>query len=120
MSTETSNDLAAIEAHYRAHLERLTSGSTHYDGCWKDHYPCAILALLDLAHRRADETSAPLSDEALRVIWRMHGGEFHGPNVETGTMPEATLLPLLRSLIKARPLPPAGDSVGRAQEKSHD
>jgi hypothetical protein len=39
-----------------------------------------------------------VTDHALRALWRAHGGDFHGPNVETGTMPEATLLPFLRSL----------------------
>ena len=43
----------------------------------------------------------PLSDEALRVIWRMAGGDFHGPNVEHGYMPEAKLLPFLRRYITA-------------------
>lgn len=35
----------------------------------------------------------------LRKLWRDAGGSFHGPNVETGTMPEATLLPFLRKLV---------------------
>jgi hypothetical protein len=38
-------------------------------------------------------------DEAIRRAWLNAGGSFHGPNVETGTMPEAQLLPLLRSLM---------------------
>lgn len=41
----------------------------------------------------------PIDDDCLRGIWRRAGGEFHGPNVETGTMPEAILLPFLRGLI---------------------
>lgn len=40
-----------------------------------------------------------MSDEALRDMWCRAGGEFHGPNIETGAMPEADLLPLLRSLM---------------------
>lgn len=32
-------------------------------------------------------------------LWRAAGGRFHGPNVETGTMPEAQLLPFLVALI---------------------
>lgn len=36
------------------------------------------------------------SDDFLRALWRSQGGKFHGPNVETGTMPEAKLLPFLR------------------------
>lgn len=39
------------------------------------------------------------TDETLREFWRRNGGSFHGPNVETGTMPEAKLLPMMRKLI---------------------
>ncbi len=39
------------------------------------------------------------SDDHLRQYWRNNGGEFHGPNVETGSMPETKLLPLLRRLL---------------------
>jgi hypothetical protein len=35
---------------------------------------------------------------ALRAWWRAQGGSFHGPNIETGKMPEAKLIPLLRRL----------------------
>lgn len=38
------------------------------------------------------------TDDMLRKEWRKAGGRFHGPNVETGTMPEAKLLPYLRGL----------------------
>jgi hypothetical protein len=41
----------------------------------------------------------PPTDDELRQMWRGAGGEFHGPNVETGTMPEAALLPFLRKLV---------------------
>lgn len=47
--------------------------------------------------------SEPKTDDELRKWWRARGGAFHGPNVEHGTMPEAQLLPLLRSLLDARP-----------------
>ncbi len=36
------------------------------------------------------------TDDELRDLWKNAGGLFHGPHVETGTMPEATLLPMLR------------------------
>lgn len=39
------------------------------------------------------------SDADLRKAWRDAGGEFNGPRVETGSMPEAKLFPFLRSLI---------------------
>ena len=43
------------------------------------------------------------SDSELREMWRQAGGKFHGPMVETGTMPESQLLPFLRELIHSRP-----------------
>jgi hypothetical protein len=42
------------------------------------------------------------TDDELRALWRDHGGSFHGPNVETGTMREADLLPFLRGLQASR------------------
>lgn len=46
-------------------------------------------------------SDTPRTDEDLRKIWRDAGGSFHGPHVETGTMPEAKLLPFLRVLVAA-------------------
>lgn len=46
----------------------------------------------------AKKKVAKTEDDLQREFWRSKGGEFHGPNVETGTMPEAKLLPLLRTL----------------------
>jgi hypothetical protein len=43
-----------------------------------------------------------ITNDDLREWWRAQGGNFHGPNVETGTMPEAKLLPTLRILLAAR------------------
>lgn len=52
----------------------------------------------------AEQTIAPEiplypNDDFLRNLWRENGGNFHGPNVETGTMPEAKLLPFLRTMM---------------------
>lgn len=41
-----------------------------------------------------------MNDDQIRALWRSKGGEFHGPNIETGCMPEAQLLPFLRSLLQ--------------------
>lgn len=41
------------------------------------------------------------SDDELRALWVKAGGEFYGPNVETGAMPESKLLPFLRELLRA-------------------
>lgn len=59
------------------------------------------------ANQESDATLPPAatggkSDEDLREIWRAAGGRFHGPIVETGTMPEAKLLPFLRSLLEGK------------------
>lgn len=40
-----------------------------------------------------------VTDEDIRALWRSKGGKFHGPHIETGTMPEAQLLPFLRELL---------------------
>lgn len=42
-----------------------------------------------------------MTDHELRDFWRKAGGNFHGPYIETGTMPESQLLPFLRSLVAA-------------------
>ncbi len=39
-----------------------------------------------------------MTDDELRAMWREAGGRFHGPNIETGTMPESILLPFLRRM----------------------
>lgn len=38
----------------------------------------------------------------LRAMWKSNGGMIHGPNIETGSMPETLLLPLLEELINLR------------------
>lgn len=39
------------------------------------------------------------SDDFLRRLWRMNGGDFYGPNIETGVMPEDKLLRFLRTVM---------------------
>lgn len=55
------------------------------------------------------------SNVELRGMWYGAGGTFHGPRVETGTMPEAKLLPFLRSLIATAALRARGAVPSRAQ-----
>lgn len=45
------------------------------------------------------------SDDELREAWRNAGGSFHGPHVETGTMPETELFVFLRGMLKAGEMP---------------
>ena len=58
--------------------------------------------------RAAVSVSAPreapptLTDSDLREFWKIAGGNFHGPNIETATIPEARLFDILRTLIGAR------------------
>lgn len=40
-----------------------------------------------------------MTDEELKKMWLDAGGDFHGPNIETGTMPESSLIPFLRDLL---------------------
>lgn len=42
------------------------------------------------------------TDNELKVMWYDAGGSFHGPNIETGSMPESKLIPFLRKLIKTK------------------
>ena len=44
-----------------------------------------------------------MNTELMKKLWTDNGGEFHGPNVETGTMPESDLLPFLHSLQQKLP-----------------
>lgn len=66
---------------------------------------------IEVSEREAhpDENKSPtkcahygIDDDSLRAFWRKNGGEFHGPIVEHGSIPEAKLLPLLRSLLRWR------------------
>jgi hypothetical protein len=47
-----------------------------------------------------EETRRPPTDEELREIWRAAGGDFHGPNIEHGSMKEEDLLVFLRQLVE--------------------
>jgi hypothetical protein len=49
--------------------------------------------------RSAKEEKRMITYHELIGLWRAAGGRFHGPNVETGTMPEAMLLPFLQALV---------------------
>jgi hypothetical protein len=40
-----------------------------------------------------------LTDDEIRDWWQKQGGSFHGPNIETGSMREDLLIPLLRKLL---------------------
>lgn len=69
------------------------------DVCW-----CEVRES-DLPSFEESTPIAPIepSDEQLRRVWREAGGRFHGPNIETGTMPESKLLPFLRSMLDLAP-----------------
>jgi hypothetical protein len=79
-----------------------------------------VIAALRLA---AGASAGAVSDSDLRTMWRNAGGEFYGPRVETGSMPEAKLLPFLRSLAAKAALTPepvkAGDEVMHPNGENH-
>lgn len=53
-----------------------------------------------------NKLEASWTDDCLREYWRRLGGSFHGPHIETGTMPESKLLPMLKYLLVKADLPP--------------
>lgn len=46
----------------------------------------------------SDHSKDQLTDLELRASWLAAGGSFHGPNIETATMPVALLLRFLREI----------------------
>lgn len=103
MTTPTQGEHAQTEAQRRAKIIR--------DWCADCRIPlpsddeCARLVAALTAQPAAPQGVAYAatpdgepSNVDLRGMWYGAGGAFHGPNVETGTMPEAKLLPFLRSL----------------------
>jgi hypothetical protein len=69
---------------------------------WSDETAANIAgdggSLREAVKEEARRRQAEVTDDELRALWRANGGEFHGPNVETGYMPEEKLLPFLRRL----------------------
>lgn len=45
------------------------------------------------------EKKNDMTDDDIRALWRSKGGSFHGPKIETGCMPESSLLVFLRELL---------------------
>lgn len=72
----------------------------------KRAYARELVALLNTTPGPAVAPAA-VTDDELRKMWRDAGGRFHGPHVETGTMPESLLLPFLRNLATRTPEPQA-------------
>lgn len=56
-------------------------------------------ALCNVIRRMIAAPGRVISDDQIRAAWRSAGGEFHGPSIETGTMPESKLIPFLRGLM---------------------
>lgn len=71
---------------------RLAGGTSLYTAEQMHAYATQAVAA------QAPAAVAVPTDFELRERWRAAGGSFHGPCVETGTMPEAQLLPFLREL----------------------
>lgn len=57
-------------------------------------------AMLAAAQQEGEQpTAAKYTDKQLREFWLLRGGTLHAQNIETGSMPESLLLPLLNELI---------------------
>lgn len=76
------------------------SGIPDHAGAWV-RYEDHLAALVEAQQPSITPDGEP-SNVELRGLWYGAGGSFHGPNVETGTMPEAKLLPFLRELVRAQ------------------
>ena len=42
-----------------------------------------------------------MTDNEIRAAWRAAGGSFHGPHIETATMPEEKMFFFVRCLLEA-------------------
>lgn len=69
---------------------------------------------------QSEEYLFGISDEQLIRLWESAGGSFHGPNAETGTIPQEQLLPFLRRLLPTteRQTPPNLAAYAKAHRHS--
>jgi len=96
--------LIAVVAEWPHSADSHAAGLMIRDECLRMRGDQAVAA------RAATAAVAVPDDFELRERWRAAGGSFHGPCVETGTMPEAQLLPFLRDLAATPALPATEDS----------
>lgn len=116
MATERDALTAEMRSRILCAITDFGSMKPEDDEDWESWY-CAAFDMLGervrgilaaaLASAPAAAPNGERSNVELRGLWYGAGGSFHGPNVETGTMPEEKLLPFLRSLIAAEPAQPA-------------
>jgi len=60
MTNPTSKDVAAeMREHYGPAINRATLTPNHYEGCWRDHWACAVARLLDECDRRRPTVETP-------------------------------------------------------------
>lgn len=90
----------------------------------RDNWAGGVADALDAVLRAQPAASAePVKGEPddfeLRGMWYGAGGTFHGPNIETGTMPEARLLPFLRSLLRQGAQPAANAEPVATTGRTH-
>jgi hypothetical protein len=64
VEASSSSVAAEMREYYAPILDRVKSTPTHYDGCWKDHFPCAVIRLLD----ECDRLQPPPSDDPRGVL----------------------------------------------------
>ncbi len=58
-----------------------------------------LLKNYDIVPKGSVQKKPVISDQWLRDKWQQAGGGFHGPHIETATMPEKALFAFLRGLL---------------------
>lgn len=90
--------LLAENAALAAEVERLRKDER--DACAAGMGDPLVTAAPAPVDKASTPDGTPCNVE-LRGLWYSAGGYFHGPTLESATMPEALLLPFLRSLLSA-------------------
>lgn len=95
MTDQYTAGRAAIEAMFDAAQSRHKDGGAELARLVIENYD-AILALLG-----QDPEPVGVTLGALRPIWRKHGGGWHGPRVETWTIPEDNVKAAFTEILSA-------------------
>lgn len=78
-----------MREHYGPFIDRASLGPCHYEGCWKDHWVCAVARLLDACDRLQSVHETPaehpgpvVAAEALTDLWEVMDRSEEGRNGE--------------------------------------
>lgn len=100
-----SNDLVALLRECKGKFYSLREDAINDTDQDQAAWLLATIEKIDAALTAAQQPEKEWSDDAIRDLWRNSGGKFHGPHVETGTMPEENLIKFLRTILSANPQP---------------